>query len=117
MRLKQGPRQILERPEDDAEVVVARQFATTNGRVPAILAAQEPEGYWVEPGPGYYPKYTGTVWQIIFLAQLGADASDPRVRAGCDYVLEHTRSSYGGFSAGADPAGMIHASRETWRLR
>jgi hypothetical protein len=45
---------------------------------------------------------------VIFLAQLGADGRDPRVVAGCEYVLDHARSSYGGFSAGASPSGMIH---------
>lgn len=28
-------------------------------------------GYWVEEGPGYFPKYH-TVWSLILLAQLGA---------------------------------------------
>jgi len=101
-------KELLERPDDDPDLIAARQAVMTSGPVAAILAAQAPEGYWVEPGPGYYPKYTGTIWQIIFLAQLGADGSDPRVRLGCDYVLEHSRSPYGGFSAGADPAGMVH---------
>jgi hypothetical protein len=51
------------RPGDDAEVVEARRAVMTSGSVPAILAAQDAHGYWVEPGPGYYPKYRGTVWQ------------------------------------------------------
>lgn len=101
-------KELLERPDGDPEVVAARQSLMTSGPVVAILAAQHPEGYWVEPAPVYYPKYTGTVWQIVFLAQFGADGSDPRVRAGCEYVLKHGRSAYGGFSAGGDPAGMVH---------
>lgn len=100
--------QLLDRPLTDPQVVAARQAVMNSGPVPAILQAQATEGYWVEPGPGYYPKYTGTVWQIIFLAQLGADGSDPRVRAGCEYVLDHGRCGYGGFSAVDAPAGMIH---------
>ena len=99
---------LLDQPETAPEVVVARQAVMASGPVPAILAAQAPEGFWVEPGPGYYPKYTGTVWQITFLAQFGADGNDPRVAAGCNYLLDHARSSYGGFSAGANPSGMIH---------
>ncbi|MBP8292733.1 MAG: hypothetical protein KAX65_08165 [Caldilineaceae bacterium] len=99
---------LLDQPETAPEVVVARQAVMASGPVPAILAAQAPEGFWVEPGPGYYPKYTGTVWQITFLAQFGADGNDPRVAAGCDYLLDHSRSSYGGFSAGSSPSGMIH---------
>ena len=99
---------LLDQPADAPDVTAAQQAVMASGPVPAILAAQAPEGYWVEPGPGYYPKYTGTVWQITFLAQFGADGNDPRVAAGCNYLLDHARSSYGGFSAGANPSGMIH---------
>ena len=100
--------QLLERPADDPEVVAAQEGVIASGPVRAILKAQEPGGYWVEAGAGYYPKYRGTVWQITFLAQLGADGAEPRVRSGCDYVLENSRSKHGGFSASATPSGMIH---------
>ena len=99
--------QLLSRPPEDAEVAEARAAIMRSGPVPRILAAQDAQGWWVEPGSGYYPKYTGTVWQIIFLAQLGADGGDARVRAGCEYVLEQSRSRYGGFSASFSPAGMV----------
>jgi hypothetical protein len=99
--------ELLDRPPNDPEVIAARRAVMQTGPAPRILAAQDPDGFWVKPGPGYYPKYTGTVWQIIFLAQLGADGCDARVRRGCDYVLENGRSAYGGFSVGADPGGMI----------
>jgi hypothetical protein len=99
---------LLDQPADAPDVVAAQAAVMASGPVPAILAAQDRAGFWVEPGPGYYPKYTGTVWQITFLAQFGADGRDPRVRAGCDYLLDHSRSTYGGFSAGVSPSGMIH---------
>ena len=54
-------------------------------------------GYWVKPGVGYGPKYTGTVWQVIFLDQLGADPTDAKVHAACDYVLANTQTESGGF--------------------
>ena len=47
--------------------------------IASILAAQHPDGYWEKPGPGYATKYRGTVWQLIFLDQLGADGDRPRV--------------------------------------
>jgi hypothetical protein len=78
------------------------------GPVPAILAAQDPAGYWVKPGPGYGPKYQGTVWQIVFLAQLGADPVDQRVRAGCEYALSHNAASHGGFSMAGAPSSFVH---------
>jgi hypothetical protein len=101
-------RQLVGKASDDAEVQAARADVMVAGPVPAILDAQDPGGFWVKPGPGYGPKYRGTVWQIIFLAQLGADGDDERVRLGCDYVLENSRSRHGGFSMNAAPSGMIH---------
>lgn len=91
-----------------AEVRDARAEILRSGPVPAILAAQAEEGYWVKPGPGYWPKYQGTVWSVIFLAQFGADGSDPRVKRGCEYALEHHSCPYGGLSIDGSNAGMIH---------
>jgi len=70
--------------------------------IAAILAAEQPEGFWVKPGPGYTPKYRGTVWQLTFLDQLGADGADPRVRAACAYVLAHSQAATGGFASWED---------------
>ncbi|MBN1315088.1 MAG: hypothetical protein JXA42_06455 [Anaerolineales bacterium] len=101
---------ILHRPADDPEVKEARQMVSTSGPVPIILDAQDKEGYWAEPGPGYLPKYKSTVWSITFLAQLGADGNLPGVQAGCDYVLENCCAPppYGGFSMSGTASGLIH---------
>ena len=103
-------RDLLDRSEDDPELCQARQDIMTIGAVPVILAAQHPEGYWFKAGPGYSPKYRATVWQIIFLAELGADAMDQRVQAGCEYLLSHNLASTGPFSAyrSLTPAGALH---------
>lgn len=92
-------RDLLERPEQDREVARARAAAMRADPIAVILDAQYPAGYWVKPGPGYSPKYRGTVWQVIFLDQLGADGKDKRVRAACEYVLSHSQAESGGFSA------------------
>jgi len=92
-------RELLDRPEDDSEVQAARAAIMTTGPVPAILDAQYPDGYWVKPGGGYSPKYRSTVWQVIFLAELGADPTDERVRQGCEYLLSHSIAANGAFSA------------------
>ena len=91
-------RRLLDRPGDAPEVQQARAAAMQADPIAAILAAQQPEGFWVKPGPGYNPKYRGTVWQLIFLDQLGADGTDARVRAACAYVLAHTQATTGGFA-------------------
>jgi len=80
----------------------------------SILAAQRPEGFWEKPGPGYASKYRGTVWQLIFLDQLGADGADKRIVRACDYVLAHTAAPGGGFGASGStidrppPSAVLH---------
>ena len=100
-------RQLLNQPEDAPEVRQARAAAMQTGPIAAILAAEQPEGFWVKPGPGYTPKYRGTVWQVIFLDQLGADGADPRIQSACEYVLSHSQAGSGGFACwegGSRPA-------------
>jgi hypothetical protein len=92
---------LLGRPADDQEAVVAKTAINASHPVKAILEAQHPDGYWVKPGHGYSPKYRSTVWQVMFLDQLGADGRDPRVRAACEYVLAHTQAPNGGFGYSA----------------
>ncbi len=99
---------LLDRPVDDTEVVMARQALMETGPVPAILEAQYPEGYWVKPGPGYLPKYRSTVWSVIFLAQLSADGNDERIRRGGEYVLSHSIATSGAFSYTGAPSGALY---------
>ena len=106
-------RWLLGRPGDDADVTEARRAAMRADPIASILAAQDPAGWWAKPGSGYGPKYTGTVWQVIFLEQLGADGSDPRVAAGCDYVLAHAQSASGGFGASASSSPARPAPSST----
>ena len=102
---------LLDRPSDDPEVAAARRAVMSSGPVPVILEAQESDGYWVKPGSGYSPKYRGTTWQIIILADLGADpAADERVQRGCEYLLNHSIAANGAFSVYAKPvpSGSVH---------
>lgn len=92
-------RHLLDLPEDAPEARQARAAAMRANPIAAILDAQQPEGFWVRPGPGYNPKYRGTVWQVIFLDQLGADGADARVQAACAYVLSHSQAKSGGFAS------------------
>ncbi len=99
-------RDLLDCPPDDEELKVARVQAHVKGPIAAILAKMEPEGYWVEPGAGYYPKYRGTVWSVISLAQLGASASqDERIGQACAYVLDNALAESGQFTVNGLPSG------------
>ena len=103
-------RYLLDYDEQDGAVRTARRAILQSEPVQKILAAQSPEGYWAKPGGGYSPKYLATDWQILFLAELGADGRSRPVRKGCEYVLAHAAAPRGGFSAYTDarPAGVLH---------
>jgi hypothetical protein len=99
---------LLDHPADDPEVIAAQAAVMRSGPVPAILDAQYPAGYWVKPGPGYTPKYRSTLWSVIFLAQLGADGRDERVRQGVEHVFAHAQAESGGFSCNGTPSATVH---------
>jgi hypothetical protein len=91
-------RELMDRSPEDKEVVEARARAMASDPIAAILAAQNPQGWWSRPGGGYSPKYASTVWALIWLDQLGADGADPRIRRGCEYLLQHTSAPNGGIA-------------------
>jgi hypothetical protein len=97
-------------PAGDLKVRQAQSDVMASGPVPAILDAQYPAGYWVKPGGGYSPSYRATIWQIIFLAELGADPTDEHVRRGCEYLLGHSIAASGGFSMSQRPvpSSVVH---------
>jgi len=101
-------RDLLDRPADDPELVAAQADVMRAGPVPAILDAQFPEGYWVKPGPGYSPKYRGTFWSVLFLAQLGADGHDERVRRAVEYAFTHAQAENDAFACNGRPSTSIH---------
>ncbi len=85
---------------DGKELAAARKQAHCEGQIGRVLANMKNEGYWVKPGAGYNPKYTGTVWSVISLAQLGASPEiDNRIEAACSYVLDHALTENGQFTA------------------
>ncbi len=106
---------LLGKAPDDPDVREARAQAMDTAPIAGILAAQHPDGWWVKPGPGYGPKYAGTVWNLVFLEQLGADPAHPKIQAACRYVLTWCPTSTGGFgcsSSGKEknppPSATIH---------
>ena len=96
-------RHLLSRSEEDPETATARAAILAAEPAASILAAQWPEGYWVKPDRGYSPKYRATVWQLLFLAQLGAP-SDTRIRRACEFVWTHSRRADGLFTPHQRPA-------------
>ncbi len=101
-------RDIFDRQKDDPELVSARRDAMDNGLIPAILARQHADGYWENNKGIYGPKYFSTIWQVIMLAQMGADPDHPRIQKACEYLLQHGIGKFGGFSILAGQTGAVH---------
>jgi hypothetical protein len=88
---------LLDRPENDPEVVAAKADIMARGTVASILSRQQPDGGSTTPEmvetygyevarTGYQPK-KNSIWQLLTLAQLGADGDDARVKKLCEHVL------------------------------
>jgi hypothetical protein len=91
--------EVLNKLMSDRETKEAKDEIMKVGVIPRILAKQNSEGYWEEPHRFYTAKYKGTVWQLIILAEFGADANDERVRKACEFILATSQDrESGGFS-------------------
>lgn len=92
-------RDILDKPQTDPEVKQAKSAVMKTGVVPVILSKQDKEGCWDDPKKFYTAKYKGTVWQLLILAELGADGKDARVKNGCEALLQASQDlESGGFA-------------------
>ena len=98
-------RDLCDAPAGDPELTTAREQAHAAGPIADILVEMDGAGFWVEAGPGYYPKYRGTVWSVIMLAQLGASAAlDPRIGIAGRYLLDQALTENGQFTASGTPS-------------
>ena len=101
-------RDLVRLQPDDQQLIEAKKNAYEQGHIATILDHMHEEGYWVEPGPGYRPKYRSTVWALILLAQLGASLEeDERIDIACQYLLEHTYAQGGYFTHSGTPSGTF----------
>jgi len=97
-------RDLLACEEHDPIVKQARAAIAEDQTVACIFARQKPEGYWEASDQPYQPKYKSTYWQIMILAQLGLDKTDPRIRSAVDYITRFQMED-GGFTASCE-AGL-----------
>jgi hypothetical protein len=98
---------LLGLPSRNQRVTAARKAIMEKGAVPKILSKQREGGYWEKREDFYIrTKYKGTVWQLIILAELAADARNHRIRSACDFVLENSQDRQsGGFAYLGGPSG------------
>jgi len=93
---------------DASELASAKKVAHTSSPIAEVLSKIDNDGFWVKAGAGYFPMYTGTVWSVILLVQLGATIDmDKRIATACDYILDHSLTKYGQFTASGTPAGTL----------
>lgn len=101
-------RDLIELAPDDPQLVAARRAAHRDGPIAIVLAQMDAAGFWVNPGPGYAPKYRSTLWSVILLAQLGGSfEEDERIGRACAYVLDHALNPGGQFSLSGPPSGTV----------
>ena len=84
---------------DSVEVKEARARISKSGWAASILAQQDARGRWEWEARKslYVPKYICTVWNLIMLADLGLDRSNPGVRKASELFLEDYARPDGGF--------------------
>jgi hypothetical protein len=91
----------------EKEIKAARTKAHREGPIAKILDNMNPEGYWVRPDQVYFPKFQGTVWSIMSLAQLGGSIEeDKRIGTACSYLLDHALAKGGQFSPRGKPTNI-----------
>lgn len=81
---------LLGKPITDPEVIKARNEIMRIGVVPEILDKQNIDGSWGIPKRFYLDKYTGTVWTLLILAELGANPEIKEVKNACEFILGHS---------------------------
>ncbi len=90
---------LLDRSKHDSDVLQAAGTINASLPVKTILELQEPDGHWAPEKSFYTGKYKSTVWTLLVLAELGADARDERIQAACEFILENAQHhTSGGFS-------------------
>ena len=74
--------------------------------VAAILSAQLPDGAWAAPSQDYR-KYTGSLWQVLFLGELRANPDDDRVQRAAAYAFSRQLPDGSWSASNKRPSGSI----------
>jgi len=77
---------------DDSDVLEAQELVMESPLVKAILAGQQPGGWWVDERDMYLPKYTATTHSLLILAELGTKKTHS-IRLGIEHIFRFQRDS------------------------
>ena len=87
---------LLHRTPRDPDVREAVRQISTTGWVSEILARRDPAGWWVRDRGWLEPRFLGTHWNMLALADLGATRAIPQVRDSCEYWMAKSPLEGGG---------------------
>jgi hypothetical protein len=92
---------------DDEDVMAAKEQIMKTGAIPKILSKQKLDGYWGIQDDFYVrSKYKGTVWNLIILAEMGADGKESSIKKTCEFIFKKSQDpTCGGFSYASTTAG------------
>lgn len=90
---------LLDVPVSDARAAQAKRDIMIKGTVPVVLSKMRSEDFAPDISGFYTRKYSGLVWQLIILAELGADGESSEIKSYCEHVLACSQEpDSGGFS-------------------
>jgi len=87
---------LVGRKETDPEVREAKALIPFVGWTADILSRRDPAGWWVRDRGWLEPRFTGTHWNMLALADLGATRSIPEVAASAEYWMAKSPLQGGG---------------------
>ncbi len=77
---------LIRKTKSDPEVLEAQELIMHSPIVKTILKNQNADGYWGNPDKWLYPKYKGTIHQVMLLADLGAKKND-QIEKSIEYLF------------------------------
>jgi hypothetical protein len=90
---------LLQKPETDPMVRKARSALQADPWIQRILSARDPGGWWAHPRNKLEPRFTGTNWNMLALADLGASRAIPEVEASSELWMANSPLTGGGIGA------------------
>ncbi len=87
---------LLGKRESDPEVREARARIPSEGWAAELLSRRDPAGWWIRPRGWLEPRFLGTNWNMLALADLGASRATPAVRISSEFWMNSSPLQGGG---------------------
>ncbi|MBN1649292.1 MAG: hypothetical protein JW874_14740 [Spirochaetales bacterium] len=89
---------LLDKKEDDPEVLAIRKAIPGSARAAQLLAGQREEGFWGDRDRYIDDRFRGTAWRVQLLLELGADPKLPQIQKAVQFLAEAAyNNEAGGF--------------------